>query len=620
MQEAEKIWMNGALVDWPDARVHVLSHGLHYGTTVFEGIRAYDAEGGTAVFRLDDHLARLERSARDVPHAPAVRAGEIRHAVHQVVTANGLGGCYIRPIALRGYGTMGLFPLEAPVDVAVAAWEWGAYLGEEGCGRASAPRSPAGAASARPPSRRRPRPAASTSTRSSRRSSRTRPATRRPSSSTRPATWPTARARTSSSCATASLVTPPRPRLDPRGHHAGEHHRAGRRRGHPGGRARGRPRRALHGRRGLHHRDGRRGLPGQRGRRPRARPARPGDAPAAGPLLRRHRGPRPALGRVAGLRRGAGGVAGWRERADRHLRHHAARRHAARGPQPVRGRAARRGAAAGRLRLRLPRGRLPGQQPEVRRALPAARGRGPRRHPPGRLRHDPPPRRRRVRGPGHAWPGRVRRPGGHARGQDLGPPHREGHARLARGEPADDRGVGRLPRGRGQGGRLRRRALLRRLRGPPGLRARLPARRPRPAAPPGSRPATPTAPPCRRASPRSIREVRAALPGAALGIHTHNDAECARGQQPRRRRRGRADGAGHDQRLRRALRQRQPDLDHPVAEPEDGLPHRRARAPRRAHRPEPLRGRDGQPGSPTSGRRTSATTPSPTRAGCTSRA
>ena len=132
MQEAEKIWMNGALVDWADARVHVLSHGLHYGTTVFEGIRSYDADEGTAVFRLDDHLQRLERSAA-MYHMPLpYTRAEMRLAVHQVVSANGLGGCYIRPIALRGYGTMGLFPLEAPVDVAVAAWEWGAYLGEEG--------------------------------------------------------------------------------------------------------------------------------------------------------------------------------------------------------------------------------------------------------------------------------------------------------------------------------------------------------------------------------------------------------------------------------------------------------------------------------------------------------
>ena len=132
MQEAEKIWMNGVLVDWADAKVHVLSHGLHYGTTVFEGIRSYDADGGTAVFRLGDHLARLERSA-EMYHMPLPYSREeLRSAIHQVIAANGLGGCYIRPIAMRGYGTMGLFPLEAPVDVAVAAWEWGAYLGEDG--------------------------------------------------------------------------------------------------------------------------------------------------------------------------------------------------------------------------------------------------------------------------------------------------------------------------------------------------------------------------------------------------------------------------------------------------------------------------------------------------------
>jgi branched-chain amino acid aminotransferase len=132
MQEAEKIWMNGALVDWADARVHVLSHGLHYGTSVFEGIRSYDAEKGVAVFRLGDHLARLERSAAMYYMPLPYTASELRAAVHQLLAANGLGACYIRPIALRGYGTMGLFPLEAPVEVAVAAWEWGAYLGDDG--------------------------------------------------------------------------------------------------------------------------------------------------------------------------------------------------------------------------------------------------------------------------------------------------------------------------------------------------------------------------------------------------------------------------------------------------------------------------------------------------------
>lgn len=132
MQEAEKIWMNGALVDWHDAKVHVLSHGLHYGSSVFEGIRAYDAEGGTAVFRLGDHLARLERSAAQYFMELPYTREEMRQAVHGVISSNGLGACYIRPIALRGYGVMGLFPLEAPVDVSIAAWFWGAYLGEDG--------------------------------------------------------------------------------------------------------------------------------------------------------------------------------------------------------------------------------------------------------------------------------------------------------------------------------------------------------------------------------------------------------------------------------------------------------------------------------------------------------
>lgn len=135
MQEAQKIWMNGELVDWADAKVHVLSHGLHYGSSVFEGIRAYDAEGGTAVFRLDDHLARLQQSASIYYMPLPYGRDELRAAVHEVLAANDLGACYIRPIALRGYGVMGLFPLDAPVDVAIAAWPWGSYLGEEGLQR-----------------------------------------------------------------------------------------------------------------------------------------------------------------------------------------------------------------------------------------------------------------------------------------------------------------------------------------------------------------------------------------------------------------------------------------------------------------------------------------------------
>ncbi len=132
MQEAEKIWMNGSLVNWADAQVHVLSHGLHYGSSVFEGIRAYNADDGTAVFHLREHLERLQRSAAMYYMPLAYSFDELRQAVHDVILANGLRECYIRPIAFRGYGTMGLFPLDAPVDVAIAAWEWPAYLGSDG--------------------------------------------------------------------------------------------------------------------------------------------------------------------------------------------------------------------------------------------------------------------------------------------------------------------------------------------------------------------------------------------------------------------------------------------------------------------------------------------------------
>ena len=132
MRESEKIWMNGAHVDWAEARVHVLSHALHYGTSVFEGIRAYATDRGPAAFRLDDHLARFERSAAMYHMPMPYSREELRAAVHATIGVNELSACYIRPIAFRGYGTMGLMPLEAPVDVAIAVWEWGAYLGEEG--------------------------------------------------------------------------------------------------------------------------------------------------------------------------------------------------------------------------------------------------------------------------------------------------------------------------------------------------------------------------------------------------------------------------------------------------------------------------------------------------------
>src|ERR671933_2916394 len=124
--------MNGEFVPWEEARVHVLTHGLHYGTGVFEGVRAYETPRGTAIFRHDDHLDRLYKSAAlyfmDIPYSKE----ELRAATHETITANGLKSCYIRPLVYRGAGPMGLFPLDCPVEVFIAVWEWGAYLGDEG--------------------------------------------------------------------------------------------------------------------------------------------------------------------------------------------------------------------------------------------------------------------------------------------------------------------------------------------------------------------------------------------------------------------------------------------------------------------------------------------------------
>jgi len=130
VRKAETIWMNGEFVAWDDAKVHVLSHGLHYGTGVFEGIRAYETEAGTAVFRHYDHLNRLQQSARLYYLPMPFGLEEIRAATNELIRRNGLDTCYIRPLVFRGYGEMGLFA-ESPVEVIVAAWHWGAYLGEE---------------------------------------------------------------------------------------------------------------------------------------------------------------------------------------------------------------------------------------------------------------------------------------------------------------------------------------------------------------------------------------------------------------------------------------------------------------------------------------------------------
>jgi branched-chain amino acid aminotransferase len=132
VEQAALIWHNGELVAWEDAKVHVLTHGLHYGTGVFEGIRAYDTQHGTAIFRHRDHLERLFKSAQMYYMPIPYTLAELRAATHELIVANELRECYIRPIVFRGYGQMGLYPLDAPVEVSIAVWPWGAYLGEEG--------------------------------------------------------------------------------------------------------------------------------------------------------------------------------------------------------------------------------------------------------------------------------------------------------------------------------------------------------------------------------------------------------------------------------------------------------------------------------------------------------
>jgi len=133
VETADLIWMNGEFVAWEDAKVHVLTHGLHYGTGVFEGVRCYDtASAGPAVFRHQEHIERLYRSAELYYMPIPYEAEQLRAATLELIGRNGLRSCYIRPLVYRGYGTMGLFPLDAPVEVTVAVWEWGSYLGDEG--------------------------------------------------------------------------------------------------------------------------------------------------------------------------------------------------------------------------------------------------------------------------------------------------------------------------------------------------------------------------------------------------------------------------------------------------------------------------------------------------------
>ena len=125
------IWMNGRLVEWKDATIHIASHVIHYGSGVFEGARCYATPRGSAAFRLDDHMIRLQQSAKIYRMEYPLDLAGWRDAVLQTIRANGMKACYIRPIVYRGYETLGVNPLNNPVDAAIMVWEWGAYLGPE---------------------------------------------------------------------------------------------------------------------------------------------------------------------------------------------------------------------------------------------------------------------------------------------------------------------------------------------------------------------------------------------------------------------------------------------------------------------------------------------------------
>jgi len=129
--KAEKIWMDGKMVDWDKAQVHVCTHALHYGSGVFEGVRAYVTEKGTAVFRLKEHIDRLFNSAKILKMEIPYTKEEIRQVIKDTIKTNKLKSCYIRPLVYRGFEQLGVNPFKCPVNCAIAVWEWGAYLGEE---------------------------------------------------------------------------------------------------------------------------------------------------------------------------------------------------------------------------------------------------------------------------------------------------------------------------------------------------------------------------------------------------------------------------------------------------------------------------------------------------------
>ncbi|MBM3161804.1 MAG: branched-chain amino acid transaminase [Chlorobi bacterium] len=131
MNKSEKIWMNGELIDWNDAKIHILSHVVHYGSSIFEGIRCYETTKGSAVLFLDEHIRRLRDSSKiyriEIPYSEQ----EIKDATIATIKANGHKSCYIRPLVYRGQGALGVNPYRAAIEVAIATWEWGTYLGED---------------------------------------------------------------------------------------------------------------------------------------------------------------------------------------------------------------------------------------------------------------------------------------------------------------------------------------------------------------------------------------------------------------------------------------------------------------------------------------------------------
>jgi branched-chain amino acid aminotransferase len=131
VKKVDKIWMNGTLVNWDDAKIHVLSHTIHYGSSWFEGIRCYDTKNGSKIFRLNAHIRRLFDSAKIFRTEIPYNKTQVVDAVKKTIIANNLKACYIRPIVYRGYGDVGVNPLGCPVELTIAVWEWGAYLGAE---------------------------------------------------------------------------------------------------------------------------------------------------------------------------------------------------------------------------------------------------------------------------------------------------------------------------------------------------------------------------------------------------------------------------------------------------------------------------------------------------------